>query len=634
MIREPYKMAFDIGTIKHLGIQMYSTLPPVIGELVANAWDADASVVTINIPNGPLTESSEITIQDDGIGMSDNNIRNAYLVVGRDKRKAEGDELTLLNHRKVMGRKGIGKFSAFGVAGEIEIESVKNGNVSRLKINYKELEDFADKRQIDIPSLDPTGSLVKGTRITLRYFNKYRKRHIPIQPLRRGLARRFAIIGPEHNFGVSINGSPITPQERDLKGLLQSDNQGHRYLWEYRNAEIVPDSGWTVSGWIGALNRTETLEDGIQRGIVIMARGKLVQEPFVFDATVGQQYALSYLVGELYAEFVDEEEDTVSTTRNSLVWDTEANTAFKAWGQKEVNHIAREWAEKRSRDNEAALTANPAYIKFIEESGHIDNKRGQRIADRLIRAVVNNPLVDDDTVTSTIQLSLSFLEFDAFQELAQELTTVNVEDVSRLIRLFREWELVEAKEMMRVTQGRITTIERLETLIVDNALEVPVLHNFLKEFPWVLDPRWTLIADEMTYSKLLRDRFPDTDMPPDERRIDFLCVSESDNLIVVEIKRPHAVASIKELNQIEEYVSFMRHHIQQTTDQSLRKKGVTGYLLCGKLASGYQTTGKRDNLEKSGMYIRLYSDLLQMVKKNHREFLDRYEQLRKAKNRE
>ena len=59
MIREPYKMAFDIGTIKHLGIQMYSTLPPVIGELVANAWDADASVVTINIPNGPLTESSE-----------------------------------------------------------------------------------------------------------------------------------------------------------------------------------------------------------------------------------------------------------------------------------------------------------------------------------------------------------------------------------------------------------------------------------------------------------------------------------------------------------------------------------------------------------------------------------------------
>ena len=39
--REAYKMLFDIGTIKHLGLQMYSTLPPVIGELVSNAWDAD-----------------------------------------------------------------------------------------------------------------------------------------------------------------------------------------------------------------------------------------------------------------------------------------------------------------------------------------------------------------------------------------------------------------------------------------------------------------------------------------------------------------------------------------------------------------------------------------------------------------
>ena len=26
----PYEMKFDIGTIKHLGLQMYSTLPPVI----------------------------------------------------------------------------------------------------------------------------------------------------------------------------------------------------------------------------------------------------------------------------------------------------------------------------------------------------------------------------------------------------------------------------------------------------------------------------------------------------------------------------------------------------------------------------------------------------------------------------
>ena len=59
--KAPYEMKFDAGTIKHLGLQMYSTLPPVIGELVANGWDANASKVEITIPDTPLDPSkSEI----------------------------------------------------------------------------------------------------------------------------------------------------------------------------------------------------------------------------------------------------------------------------------------------------------------------------------------------------------------------------------------------------------------------------------------------------------------------------------------------------------------------------------------------------------------------------------------------
>ena len=86
--KEPYRMEFDVGTIRHLGLQMYSTLPPVIGELVANAWDANATKVEITIPETPIDEqTSEIVINDDGIGMSDEDVRNKYLIVGRDRRE-------------------------------------------------------------------------------------------------------------------------------------------------------------------------------------------------------------------------------------------------------------------------------------------------------------------------------------------------------------------------------------------------------------------------------------------------------------------------------------------------------------------------------------------------------------------
>ena len=88
-------MEFDVGTIRHLGLQMYSTLPPVIGELVANAWDANATKVEITIPETSIDEqTSEIVINDDGIGMSDEDVRNKYLIVGRDRRENEQSDET------------------------------------------------------------------------------------------------------------------------------------------------------------------------------------------------------------------------------------------------------------------------------------------------------------------------------------------------------------------------------------------------------------------------------------------------------------------------------------------------------------------------------------------------------------
>ena len=137
----PYEMKFDIGTIKHLGLQMYSTLPPVIGELVANAWDANATKVEITIPEEQINQqNSELIICDNGIGMSDEDVRSKYLIIGRDRRDIEQSDKTPLPHaRKVMGRKGIGKFSAFGIAKEIVVESVKESNVSHFRMNYDEL---------------------------------------------------------------------------------------------------------------------------------------------------------------------------------------------------------------------------------------------------------------------------------------------------------------------------------------------------------------------------------------------------------------------------------------------------------------------------------------------------------------
>ena len=104
-------------------------------------------------------------------------------------------------------------------------------------------------------------------------------------------------------------------------------------------------------------------------------------------------------------------------------------------------------------------------------------------------------------------------------------------------------------------------------------------------------------------------------------------------MVVVEIKRPRSKVTVKELNQIEEYVSFMRDYIQRTTDPDYQYEAVTGYLLCGDLVDTYQVRGKRRNLANSQIYVRRYMDLLNMVEGSHKKFLARYNQLREAKQR-
>ena len=630
--KQPYRMKFDIGTIKHLGLQMYSTLPSVIGELVANSWDADATRVEITLPDKPIDASAEIVICDDGTGMSDADVRNKYLIIGRDRRDEEKADRTPAR-RPIMGRKGIGKFSAFGIAKEIAVESVKDGEVSHFRMNYDELLENAENREIELPQLHPTKNVSKGTTVTLRHITKFQTRSIPIDMLRRRLARRFAVIGAQHNFEVIINGEPISPEDRDLKRLLEKDMNGKPYLWEYNNEEIEPETGWTVSGWIGCLNRRAPDTNRIDRGIALMARGKLVQEPFVFDAVGGQQFAFSYLIGELNVEFVDAVEDTIGTTRNSLVWDTEANTALKEWGQKKVNKIASAWAKKRREDNEWRLLKNQLYVNFQKRAEEIGNTRALKLADRLVRqAVGKNPLSDATELEPIIQMCLDFLEFDTFWEIANDLTEAELEDPGKLLDLFREWQIVEAKEMERVTRGRIATIEKLQELIETNALEVPTLHNFLREFPWVIDPRWTLVDDEVYYSQLLRDKFPEgSEVPEENKRIDFLCVREGTHLVVVEIKRPGSKVSREELRQIEDYVIFVENYLQGTTDPESQYQEVTGYLLCGDLVDTPYVRGRRQNLARVQIYVRRYTDLLDMVKRMHKEFLNRYNELRAAK---
>ena len=106
----------------------------MIAEIVANSYDADATVVKISAPMGEWLASKvggvitdkgfKLEVVDDGVGMSPDQVNDFYLRVGAERRKdAKRGDRSKKFKRKVMGRKGVGKLAPFGVCRFIEVIS-------------------------------------------------------------------------------------------------------------------------------------------------------------------------------------------------------------------------------------------------------------------------------------------------------------------------------------------------------------------------------------------------------------------------------------------------------------------------------------------------------------------------------
>ena len=127
--KDELQLRFDPRTIEHLGIKMYSQLPYALAELVANAYDAGASIAEIKLYDS-ISSDKRIVISDDGDGMSYSEVRDNFLVIGRKRRDTDTSR-TNSKGRKITGKKGLGKLALFGIGKTISIETTKCGETSK-----------------------------------------------------------------------------------------------------------------------------------------------------------------------------------------------------------------------------------------------------------------------------------------------------------------------------------------------------------------------------------------------------------------------------------------------------------------------------------------------------------------------
>ena len=623
--RPEFTMTLDMNILQHLGLKMYTSLPAVVSEYVANAWDAGATEVDIKVPTDEtMSDNYEIIVEDNGIGMSYEEIEEKFLVVGRNRRQDEETDIVEVRGmtREVMGRKGIGKLAGFGVAGEVQIKTYQNHQWVKFAMDYADMKEEGDEDnpaetseyKPEILDWGAGGDKEHGTIVTLT--NLERQQRPAPRYIKERLARRFSV--KNDNFTIRVNDEEIDVSDRGLKRKCE-------YTWEIDDTIEVDRENherdgeeYDIEGWIGA---KENPVDEDQSGIAVMARNKLVQEPILFDAPPRGpgEYAYRYLIGEIHADFVDEDElDLISTDRSSLAWGKEPATTLHDWIEDKIVEVANEFDERRGDEKVDEAKETESYDERI--TGLPDPQ--QEKVDRFIAENAKEREFEEGKKDPFIEKVAESARSEAFTDFITDIQDVDASNPEAVIELFHQWEILDALELMQVARGRLETISKFRELMATGARDEEFVHDFISNNPWVLEPRWDYVDNEPECTDHLRENYPSErihDNP--EERLQLLCLGYGETLNIVEILDPTQEIQRRHLEGLEIYVDNLRGEIQ-TDDENYR--GVHGYIVGDKISEAAEQKAQR--LEGDEIFARTYEEMQEIAENTFDQFLKVFEE--------
>jgi Histidine kinase-, DNA gyrase B-, and HSP90-like ATPase len=559
-----FRIAVLGRTLEHLGVQMYKRRDTAIAELVANCWDAGAQNVWVSLPAAEYDRAaSVIIVEDDGTGMSDEDVEDHYLVVGRNRRQSGEGGATAGAGRRVMGRKGIGKLAGFGIASVMELTTWRDSTSTSLTLDIRKLKlgetemaniDLLGKVEPVPPGLRNPGH---GTRLVLR---DLKHTTAPaVDRLAEALARRFSTT-VRGSMAIFVNDEPIG--EPEINWATRRPSPGVTPDFE---TEVL-GSGKTVRYHYG-FSKT-VLASSELRGFTIMTNGKTAQAPpffFNVETTATGQHGTKYMSGTVEADFlddgIDDDSDLVSTDRQEIDWEAPETAELHAWGEELTRKALREFREfKQVQMRERVLEDDQLRGRL----DHLDRPSRERA----LSLLGNLGLLDNDSDRELDLASnlISAFEYQHFHDFISDLEAVEEkpEQLQFLLEQIDGWKAIEGRAILEVIKGRISIIDKFHGLIVTGAPETAHIqgdenvHDLIADFPWLLDPEWQVLAEERSISVQLRDwargDLADQLTGPDGRqRYDFLALGDEGGLVLVEIKRADYAPTIDDVQRLIKY---------------------------------------------------------------------------------
>ncbi|WP_064035161.1 ATP-binding protein [Methylomonas methanica] len=517
-------------------------------ELVANAWDAGASRVDIQIPE---KAGDNLTVQDDGHGMTAAQFSKRWMTLRYDRLKYQGEDVEFPagrsgRQRKAYGRNGVGRHGLLCFGDEYQVETWRDGVLITFLVGTE-----SGPSPFVLRNKEAGSRKGNGTRLIVRV-----ERHLPDpEEILTILAAKF-IHDPE--FEIRVNGSSLPMQ--DLEGIVSS-------------TEI--DFGGGNTATVIVIDSTCVNHSSVHQGVAFWVKHRLVGTP---SWTVGQTHSFDGRTrfARRYKVIVDTHgfESEVEPDWTSFKKSERVHELFKKTTACIIEVAASIAAEVIEESLEDALTENRLELAGL-------GRGAQYEVTEFTKAIAQaHPTVSPDFLATAVNAVINLEKTKSGAALLQKLSALPADDIDSLDRLLEEWSVKDALRVLDEIDSRLSVIETIRRISGDpNTDELHTLHPLVLRSRWLFGPEFeseeycSNVSLQTVARELFKNKMPEFENPkkrpdivilPDKTTIEITGIESFDpidstlvrlqNILLIELKKGGFSIGRNEVNQADGYV--------------------------------------------------------------------------------
>lgn len=530
-------------------------------ELIANAWDAGATKVDIHIPND---YHEELTIEDNGTGMSLEELRKRWLTLGYNRLKHQGIDVIFPEDVKdkkriAYGHNGIGRHSMFCFNNNYQLETWKNNQCTKCDVALSD-GDSAFK----LTNVEESQKFGHGTKLSV-----FVTQNLPnINDCKQILSARY-LYDPE--FEICINGDIV--QLDDHKGLI--------------NKEKVEIDGIKLEMYV--INSHVSGSKSVYHGIAFWVGNRLVGSPswelgdrMIRDGRT--RLAKTHTVIVKSDDLIDEVQPDWTG-----FYDSELMKKVYDAVAEYVNKIIRQiFSSKIEETKTETVRANRNDIEALSPYSQYE------IANFVDNLVESQPEISQENLNNAVGALINIEKSKSGKSLLEKLSSYSEEDIESLNKLLDNWDIKDILKTIDEIDNRILVIEAISRLCSQKDTdELHTLHPLIAQARWLFGPEYDseMYVSNRTLKTIVRDVLKGKgykELLEENRRPDLIFfnmstivpfyfedfnektnLQEVKKILIIELKKGGYKIGEEEMNQAKSYANALKYSESFTGDYKI-----------------------------------------------------------------